>query len=96
MPTMSILSSTTRQRLLECLYSALASPVGSVVVVSDVAEGKRKLSDARKDSGDIALSVIQIKSSPFHPDTDIWLIKRAENVKEESTGILPVNIGDQD
>ncbi len=97
---MSILSSVTHSRLLECLYSALAEPIGIVVAVSNVEEGKRKLMDARKDSGDPALSEIQIKTSPFHPDTDIWLVKRAEGQKEEEkappSGILPVNVGDQD
>lgn len=101
---MSILSSVTRQRLLECLYSALSEPVGTVVAVSNVPEGKRKLMDARKDSGDFALDQVQIKTSPFHPDTDIWLVKREKNFKqkeepdgrEEDGGTLPVDLGKSD
>lgn len=58
------------------LYSALASEFGICLSVSDAPQAKAVLYKARKESQDPDLSCISIHSSPFSPDSEIWLVKR--------------------
>ena len=75
------LPSNTRENLLSLMYQALASPLGSIVVVSDVAEAKVRFGQVRKEHGDSALRALSFIPSPYSPRTELWLVKKA--VKEQ-------------
>jgi hypothetical protein len=64
------------QDLLPLLYQALDEPFGLLVKVSDVIRAKAAFYRARADANDPALSVIQIRTSPF-PDGDLVICKGA-------------------
>lgn len=95
MPPMPILSSTSRQDLLHLWHQALASPLGIIVVVSDFAGAKASLMTARKDSGEKDLFGISLLHSPYSPQTELWLIKKAKNGPADA-GTLPVDLGESD
>jgi hypothetical protein len=76
-----------RENLLSLMYQAMDSPLGIIVVVSDVAEAKQAFQQVRKESGDSALRALSLISSPFAPETELWLVK---NVQPQDVGRSPL------
>lgn len=68
---------------LEFLYAAQASPHGVCVSVDDVDKAKQALYRARRESGDISLSALAIRTSPFDP-FELWIVKDAQKIKTSS------------
>jgi hypothetical protein len=60
---------------IEYLYQALASPIGIVLEVSDVGIAQQRLYKARRDSGDPELDRLQLRRSPFLPESELWVVK---------------------
>ncbi len=69
---------------LELLYSALATPIGIAITVSDFERARGKLYAARRASGDPALDALQLRRSPVHPEFEIWIVKGTSMPKTES------------
>jgi hypothetical protein len=57
------------------LYSALATPLGIVVAVSDVEAAKQQIYRTRASTGDPSLACLQLRTSPDNPTGEIWLVK---------------------
>ena len=77
------LPSSTRENLLSLMYQAIASPLGIIVVVSDVLEAKVRLGQVRKETGDSALRALSFIPSPYSPRTELWLVKKKQVVKPQ-------------
>lgn len=60
---------------LEILYEALHSPIGIVVQTNNPSLAKAHLYKTRSESGDPALDCLQFRTSPFEPNSDIWIVK---------------------
>lgn len=60
---------------LEVLYRAMASPLGIVVAVSDFQLCSQRLYAARRKALDTSLECLQIKRSPYSPESEIWVVK---------------------
>lgn len=60
---------------LEMWYSALASPHGVAVAVSEPAPAKQALYRARAKAADPHLDKLQIRTSVKSPDDEIWIVK---------------------
>jgi hypothetical protein len=74
--TSNLLLITTR-----ILYSALEQEIGLKVNTNDPDRAKRALNQFRREVADPALSVLQIKTSPINPQTEIWIV-RTTSVQE--------------
>lgn len=59
--------------MLEHWYSALASPRGIKLRVSDPEAAKRKLYKVRADANDLELKALALVPSPTEPDV-LWII----------------------
>lgn len=68
--------------LLEILYTALQSPIGVVIRVSDFQLAQQRLYKARRDAMDPELACLQFRRSPFDP-LEIWIVKGTKNESEE-------------
>lgn len=60
---------------LEILYLAAASAIGLVVKVSDFQLAQQRLYAARRKSGDPSLDCLQLRRSPFNPESELWIVK---------------------
>lgn len=60
---------------LEFLYQAMDSPLGICLVTSDIRLAHQRLHKAKRESGDPALDVIQIRTSPLASTSEIWLTR---------------------
>ena len=76
---------TDRTKWLEYWYTALHSPLGVVLAVSDVPRAIQKLYQARQQSGDPELSGLSIRKSPLLPDEEVWLVKQQSKVSSDGT-----------
>lgn len=56
------------------LYDALGEEIGSVITSTDVPLAIQRLNRAKRESGDSALSIIQIRQNPLKSD-ELWLTK---------------------
>jgi hypothetical protein len=77
------------------MYQALASPIGIIVVVSNVGEAKSMFSQVRNANGDSALRALSFIPSPYSPRTELWIVKRrvaASPLEEELDTSLPIDI----
>lgn len=78
------------------MYQALASPIGIIVVVSNVVEARGMFSQVRNANGDSALRALSFIPSPYSPRTELWIVKRREAAKqpqeEELDASLPIDI----
>ena len=72
------LPTTQHENLLNLMYQAAASPLGIIVVVSDVHEAKAWLSQVRNTNGDSALRALSFIPSPYSPRTELWIVRRRE------------------
>ena len=89
------LPSTHHENLLNLMYQALASPIGIIVVVSNVVEAKSMFSQVRNTNGDSALRALSFIPSPYSPRTELWIVKRRvakQPQEEESNDSLPIDI----
>lgn len=89
------LPSSLRENLLSLMYQAVASPLGCIVVVSDVAEAKVRFGQVRKEAGDSALRALSFIPSPYSPRTELWLVKKAVKPREDEELLdtsLPIDI----
>ena len=88
------LPTPTRENLLSLMYQALASPLGIIVVVSDVLEAKVRLGQVRKENGDSALRALSFIPSPYSPRTELWLVKKAAKPPEggEATELIDTSL----
>lgn len=71
--------------MLEHWYSALASPHGIKLSVSDIPTAQRKLYAARADSHDETLKVLALVPSPSTPN-EIWIIHAPKRVRDLNQG----------
>lgn len=81
--------------MLEYWYSALASPHGIKLSVSDIPTAQRKLYAARADACDESLKVLALVPSPSTPN-EIWIIhapKRVRSVTESNDQSVPNGLG---
>lgn len=69
---------------LEYWYDALASEFGIVVQVSDPDSAKQALYRARASSGDPALEGLTIKTSPFAPSSELWIMPLTSSKRNET------------
>lgn len=62
---------------LELLYQALhtSGGLGIVVTTDNFPLASQRLYQARKKSGDPELDCLQFRRSPYHPDSEIWIVK---------------------
>jgi hypothetical protein len=77
------------------MYQALASPLGIIVVVSNVVEAKSMFSQVRNANGDSALRALSFIPSPYSPRTELWIVKRKQHKPPEVEEIdtsLPIDI----
>lgn len=58
---------------LAILYEALHARIGIEVTAGDLAALKRRLYAAKRE--DPALASIQIRTSPYNPDSHLWITK---------------------
>lgn len=72
------LPSSQHEHLLSLMYQAIASPLGIIVVVSNVYEAKTMFSAVRKEHADSALRALSFLPSPYSPRTELWIVKRRE------------------
>ena len=88
------LPTNTRDNLLSLMYQAVASPLGTIVTVSDVQEARSRLSQVRKETGDSALRALSFIPSPYSPRTELWLVKKRlkQTQEEELDTSLPIDI----
>ena len=63
--------------MLEYLYTALASPLGTILECNDVRALRQKLYVERLAADDPALACLSLVPSPLNP-RQLWLVKRAE------------------
>lgn len=70
--------------MLEYWYSALASPCGIEITVSNVDLAKAKLYACRKEANDPDLARISVRVPPNKPQT-LWLIHNASAQRETAT-----------
>jgi hypothetical protein len=85
----------TNENLLSLMYQALASPLGGIVVVSDVQEAKARFGQVRKEVGDSALRALSFIPSPYSPRTELWLVKKRLKPQEDESLLdtsLPIDI----
>ena len=85
----------TNDNLLALMYQAVASPLGIIVVVSDVHEAKSRLSTIRKQNGDSALRALSFIPSPYSPHTELWLVKKRQEkqpLQDDLDTSLPIDI----
>lgn len=64
---------------LEILYIALNSKIGIAVTCVNLQSAKSRLYIARKEAGDPALACLQVRTSPYNPDSEIWIVKGTQN-----------------
>lgn len=62
--------------MLEYWYAARDAEIGIVLRCSSPEHAKTLLYSARKFSGDESLANLQIRVSPEHPETDLWIMKK--------------------
>jgi hypothetical protein len=77
------------------MYQALASPIGIIVVVSNVVEAKSMFSQVRNANGDSALRALSFIPSPYSSRTELWIVKRRvakQPQEEELDTSLPIDI----
>jgi hypothetical protein len=76
------------------MYQALASPIGIIVVVSNVGEAKSMFSQVRNTNGDSALWALSFIPSPYSPRTELWIVKKKQHKlqEEELDTSLPIDI----
>jgi len=89
------LPTTQHENLLNLMYQAAASPLGIIVVVSDVHEAKAWLSQVRNTNGDSALRALSFIPSPYSPRTELWIVKKRPQggeAAEELDASLPIDI----
>ena len=83
----------TNENLLSLMYQALASSLGIIVVVSDVAEAKVRLGQVRRENGDSALRALSFLPSPYSPRTELWIVKRRVAAKpQEDQDLLDTSL----
>lgn len=70
---------------LEYLYTALGSPIGIVLRVSDFGLASQKLYSARRKSGDPDLAFLQFRRSPVEPEQELWIVKGSAPINEKET-----------
>jgi len=89
------LPSTHHENLLNLMYQALASPLGIIVVVSNVGDARGMFSQVRNANGDSALWALSFIPSPYSPRTELWIVKKRQAAKppeEELDTSLPIDI----
>lgn len=81
------------------MYQALDSPLGIIVVVSDVTEARSLFREVRRECGDSALRALSFLASPYSPRTELWIMKKvakrapeASPLEEEIDTSLPIDI----
>ena len=77
------------------MWQAVASPLGIIVVVSNVLKAKAMLSRVRSESGDSALRALSFMPSPYSPRTELWLVKKTlkpQETEELLDTSLPIDI----
>lgn len=80
--------------LIEILYSALHSPLGLVVTVSDVKLAQQNFYKARKAAMDPELDILKIRVSPFLPEEELWITNGKErNRAPDGASDQPVSGG---
>jgi hypothetical protein len=82
----------TNENLLSLMYQAVASPLGIIVVVSDVIEAKVRLGQVRKENGDSALRALSFIPSPYSPRTELWIVKKRLAVKPQEDDLLDTSL----
>lgn len=60
---------------LEFLYMAMDSPLGICLVTDNMVRANQRLNKAKRESGDPSLDVIQIRTSPLAPQSEIWITR---------------------
>lgn len=63
---------------LELLYTALGTPLGIAIKVSDYANAQSRLYRARAESGDPDLDRLQLRKSLADEANVIWIVKGPE------------------
>ena len=70
---------------LEILYQALKSPYGLRVFAPDPERAKRDFLIAKKKANDKELELLQIKSSPTAPLSEVWILHIREFTENATT-----------
>lgn len=73
---MPSLPSTTT--LLDYWYAALASPIGIYLISPDPLRLKGLLYNARAKSGDPSIYPLILRTSPYNPKGELWIVKPQE------------------
>lgn len=64
---------------IEILYQALAAKIGVVVNTNDATRAKQKLYAARRKAEDPSLDELEIRVSPFKPETQLFVLRKDRN-----------------
>jgi len=72
--------------LADILFRALGSPIGLLVHTNDVVRGRAALYRKRKELGDPALEVLQIRISPL-PEGELVIVKGAAPQASNEKGL---------
>ncbi|PYS90934.1 MAG: hypothetical protein DMF62_03780 [Acidobacteria bacterium] len=89
------LPTSAHENLVSLMYQAAASPLGIIVVVSNVHDAKAMFSQARSTNGDSALRALSFIPSPYSPRTELWIVKKRQAAlppEEELDTSLPIDI----
>lgn len=68
--------------LLELWYTALRAEIGIRIRTNDAHRMKTALYQARKQSGDEALSKLMIQTPPLNPTGEVWITQRYIDLPE--------------
>ena len=72
----------SESELLELWYTALRTPKGIEVEVTDVVRFRSYMYQARKKAGDERLDQLSLVASPVNPETHVWIAFRTIEVDD--------------